>query len=143
VCAGPYLRPNTIGAYFNAIEHFSVASGKCESDADRRVLCSKIAHYYTSVSAFEEFAKVSAIGLLAVTVVESGRPAEVLPPSDLRPMHILYATYLTPWPSQEIPLLRGFFFCMNETSVYPPLPTCIGHTAAILLHDYCAVYYTS
>jgi len=76
VCAGPFLRPNTIDAYFDAIERFTVFSAKCDVPGDHKLLESKVHLYYNSAAAFEEFAKVSAIGLLAVSVVESGRPAQ-------------------------------------------------------------------
>jgi len=42
VCAGPFLRPNTIEAYVEAIAHFTVTSAKCDVPADHKLLESKV-----------------------------------------------------------------------------------------------------
>jgi len=41
-------------------------------------------------------------------------------------------------PLQDILLLQGF--CARINPLFNTPPTCIAHTIAILLHDYCAIY---
>ena len=69
ICVDAFLRPDTQNLYIESIENFSVSKAKCFVEADRAILQAKVADYYHSTAAFELFAKSTAIGVIAVTVI--------------------------------------------------------------------------
>jgi len=65
ICVEAFLRPSSRALYVDAIKNFSVASAKCYHEADRTVLKTKVAQYYNSEEDFENFARSTAIALVA------------------------------------------------------------------------------
>ena len=81
ICCNSFLRPNTAHLFLRAVEHFSVKMAKCYNAADRSILDAKVKEYYVSEELFEEYAKTTSIGLIAVTLMRmcSQRVVDLLP----------------------------------------------------------------
>ncbi len=69
ICCNSFLRLNTAPLFLRAVEHFSVKMAKCYNAADRPILDAKVKEYYVSEESFEEYAKTTSIGLIAVTLM--------------------------------------------------------------------------
>jgi hypothetical protein len=69
ICCNSFLRPSTAHLFLGTVERFSVKMAKCYNDADRTILDAKVNEYYLSEESFEEYAKTTSIGLIAVTLM--------------------------------------------------------------------------
>eukprot|EP00658_Telonema_sp_P-2_P052487 TRINITY_DN4070_c0_g1_i16.p1 TRINITY_DN4070_c0_g1~~TRINITY_DN4070_c0_g1_i16.p1 ORF type:complete len:929 (-),score=262.74 TRINITY_DN4070_c0_g1_i16:358-3144(-) len=76
ICVTGFLRPGNAHLFLQSIEEFSIDAAKCAHEPDREMLKAKVAQYYTSEKAFEDFAKSTAIGLIAVTAVRKAARKE-------------------------------------------------------------------
>jgi len=65
-----FMRPASRDLYLKAIPNISIQHCKCHDETDRVVLKQKIVQYYISEDAFENFAKGTAVAMMAVTVAE-------------------------------------------------------------------------
>lgn len=66
ICADAFLRPATRDKYVEAIREFSVDKAHCHDEADRLRLKAKVKEYYISEQHFEDFARGTAIALMAL-----------------------------------------------------------------------------
>lgn len=84
-----FLRPGSRALFLEAVENISAKHCECYDEADRQTLLSKVSEYYVSEDAFEQFAKGTAVALMAVaasrmsTNSEADYNAEFLPWVDL------------------------------------------------------------
>jgi hypothetical protein len=78
ICVTGFFRPANAHLYVDSIEHFSVSDAKCYNEEDRDLLKAKVAEYYVSERAFEDFAKLNAIGLIACTVAKKAIRKEAM-----------------------------------------------------------------
>lgn len=80
-----FLRPASRGLFLQAVEKISAKNCECLYEEDREPLLRKVAEYYVSEAAFEQFAKGTAVALMAVAVScmsannEADYKAEFLP----------------------------------------------------------------
>eukprot|EP00445_Apocalathium_hangoei_P043351 CAMPEP_0203974032 /NCGR_PEP_ID=MMETSP0359-20131031/99895_1 /ASSEMBLY_ACC=CAM_ASM_000338 /TAXON_ID=268821 /ORGANISM="Scrippsiella Hangoei, Strain SHTV-5" /LENGTH=607 /DNA_ID=CAMNT_0050912205 /DNA_START=98 /DNA_END=1917 /DNA_ORIENTATION=+ len=81
-----FMRPASRDLYLNAIPNISIQHCKCHDEKDRVVLKQKIVQYYVSEDAFENFAKGTAVAMMAMTV------AQIAGRSDF-----LFETEFVPW----------------------------------------------
>lgn len=78
VSVDAFMRPASQPRFLSALEGFSVGGAKCGVEADRPVLRAKIGTYFVSEPAFEEFAKATAIALIAIAMCRrAGRSQHV------------------------------------------------------------------
>lgn len=68
ICMSYFMRPASRDLYVESIRNLTIDNCKCAKENDRQILKSKVAEYYYSERAFENFARCSSIAMIARTL---------------------------------------------------------------------------
>ena len=75
-CVDAFLRPNTRQLFVDAVRNFSVKNSQCYNQSDRVILAAKVREHYNSERDFEQFARGTAVAVLAVAAARRAGRSE-------------------------------------------------------------------